>query len=100
MCTGHAANPGCDPRRHGSPGEHDILLASQWEIIDTFKQDSIVEQMTLEQYNAALRPKVHGSWNLHKLLSKNDLEFFVMLSSLSGVVGLASQCNYAAGGTF
>jgi aryl carrier-like protein len=56
--------------------------------------------MTLEQYNAALRPKVHGSWNLHKLLSKNDLDFFVMLSSLSGVVGLASQCNYAAGGTF
>jgi hypothetical protein len=58
-----------------------------------------VEQMTLDQYNAAIRPKVHGSWNLHKSLG-NDLDFFVMLSSLSGVVGFASQCNYAAGGTF
>jgi aryl carrier-like protein len=61
-------------------------------------QDSIVEQMTFEQYNAAVRPKVHGSWNLHQQL--NDLDFFVMLSSLSGVVGLASQSNYAAGNTF
>jgi acyl carrier protein len=59
-----------------------------------------VEQMTLDQYNAAIRPKVHGSWNLHTLLSSDDLDFFVMLSSLSGVVGFASQCNYAAGGTF
>lgn len=55
--------------------------------------------MTSEQYNAALRPKFHGSWNLHNLLGE-DLDFFVMLSSLSGVVGFASQCNYAAGGTF
>jgi hypothetical protein len=56
--------------------------------------------MTLDQYNAAIRPKVHGSWNLHKQLSSSDMDFFVMLSSLSGVVGFASQCNYAAGGTF
>lgn len=56
--------------------------------------------MTADQYRGAIRPKVQGSWNLHKLLSKNELDFFVMLSSLSGVVGIASQCNYAAGGTF
>ena len=59
-----------------------------------------MEQMTLDQYNAAIRPKVHGSWNLNTLLSSDDLDFIVMLSSLSGVVGFASQCNYAAGGTF
>lgn len=54
--------------------------------------------MTLEQYNAAIRPKVHGSWNLHHQLV--DLDFFVMLSSLSGIGGFASQCNYSAGNTF
>ncbi|KAI9872084.1 MAG: hypothetical protein M1823_008265, partial [Watsoniomyces obsoletus] len=61
-------------------------------------QDSIMEQMTVEQYKAAVRPKVQGTWNLHEQL--HDLDFFVMLSSLSGVVGLASQCNYAAGNSY
>lgn len=54
--------------------------------------------MTLEQYNAAIRPKVHGSWNFHNQLT--DLDFFVMLSSLSVIGGFASQCNYSAGNTF
>lgn len=63
-------------------------------------QDSILEQMTLEDYNTAIRPKVQGSWNLHRQLSSSRLEFFVMLSSLAGIVGYASQCNYSAGGTF
>lgn len=59
-----------------------------------------MEQMTVEQYMAAIRPKVHGSWNLHEQLLDQDLDFFVMLSSLSGIVGLPSQCNYAAGGSY
>ena len=63
-------------------------------------QDSILEQMTLEDYNVAIRPKVQGSWNLHQQLSSHELDFFVMLSSLAGIVGYASQCNYSAGGTF
>ena len=64
----------------------------------TFLQDSIMEQMTVEQWHAAVRPKVQGTWNLHEQL--HDLDFFVLLSSLSGVVGLASQCNYAAGNAY
>ncbi|KAI9879283.1 MAG: hypothetical protein M1830_009013 [Pleopsidium flavum] len=63
-------------------------------------QDSILEQMTLEDYYVAIRPKVQGSWNLHLQLSSHELDFFVMLSSLAGIVGYASQCNYSAGGTF
>jgi acyl carrier protein len=59
-----------------------------------------MEQMTVEQYMAAVRPKVQGSWNLHEQLLDHDLDFFVMLSSLSGIVGLPSQCNYAAGGSY
>ena len=65
-----------------------------------FRQDSILEQMTLEDYYAAVRPKVQGSWNLHEQFSGQELDFFVMLSSLAGIVGYASQCNYSAGGTY
>ena len=56
--------------------------------------------MTYENYHAAIRPKVQGSWNLHRQLSGHDLDFFVMLSSLAGVVGFVSQSNYSAGGAF
>lgn len=56
--------------------------------------------MSLADYNAAVQPKVQGSWNLHELLSEADLDFFVMLSSISGFGGNSSQANYSAGGTF
>ena len=55
--------------------------------------------MNHEDFNAAVRPKLKGTWNLHKQLSK-DLDFFIMLSSVSGVIGNASQANYAAANTF
>lgn len=43
--------------------------------------------------------KTIGSWNLHSLLPR-DLDFFIMLSSASGIVGLRGQANYAAGNTY
>lgn len=55
--------------------------------------------MTLENFNAAIRPKVQGSWNLHELLPK-DLDFFIMLSSVAGVLGNRGQSNYAAGNNY
>lgn len=55
--------------------------------------------MTLENFNAAIRPKVQGSWNLHQLLPK-DLDFFIMLSSVAGVLGNRGQSNYAAGNNY
>lgn len=44
-------------------------------------------------------PKVVGTWNLHSLLPL-DLDFFIMLSSVSGIVGNRGQANYNAGNTF
>ncbi|GAB1210912.1 hypothetical protein ATERTT37_000022 [Aspergillus terreus] len=61
-------------------------------------KDALVSQMTADGFHAALRPKVQGSWNLHRIAS--DVDFFVMLSSLVGVMGGAGQANYAAAGAF
>ncbi|KAH7305247.1 putative polyketide synthase [Stachybotrys elegans] len=64
-------------------------------------QDSILENMTIGDWNAALGPKVAATWNLHSCFSRPDsLDFFVMLSSLSAIFGWASQSNYAAGGAY
>lgn len=57
-----------------------------------------MENMTHEDYLAAVRPKVQGTWNLHKQFQ--NLDFFIMLSSLVGMGGNSSQSNYAAGGSF
>ncbi|KAH2272374.1 hypothetical protein KXW39_007037 [Aspergillus fumigatus] len=64
-------------------------------------RDAIFEQMTLADWKSGLAPKLNGSWNLHTAFStRGGLDFFVMLSSVSGVIGIASQTNYAAGGSY
>lgn len=58
--------------------------------------------MSLDDYAGALRAKIPGSVNLHNQFTSNghELDFFIMLSSLAGIMGNASQSNYAAGNTF
>ncbi|EMD93080.1 hypothetical protein COCC4DRAFT_139661 [Bipolaris maydis ATCC 48331] len=63
-------------------------------------RDSILEQMSLADYTTGLRPKVQGTWNLHTAFESAPLDFFVILSSIAGIIGIASQCNYGAGGAF
>ncbi|KAJ5792453.1 polyketide synthase [Penicillium pulvis] len=64
-------------------------------------RDSIFEQMTIEDFHAALRPKVQGTWNLNQYFQQpGQLDFFIMFSSVVGVTGNASQANYAAAGAY
>ncbi|CAG7555684.1 unnamed protein product [Fusarium equiseti] len=59
-------------------------------------------RMTIDEWNTAVDPKVRGTWNLHNatLEAKADLDFFILFSSLSGVVGQPGQVNYAGANTF
>ena len=47
-------------------------------------------------------PKYHGTRHLSKTFDSQipSLDFFIMLSSLSGILGIKSQANYAAGSVF
>ncbi|KAL6817692.1 reducing type I polyketide synthase [Trichoderma camerunense] len=58
--------------------------------------------MTLDEYHATLAAKVQGTWNLHNIALEQEfpLDFFTLLSSISGVVGSGGQANYAAANTF
>lgn len=56
--------------------------------------------MTVEDYKVPLKTKVHGTLNLSNRFNTTELDFFIMLSSLSGIVGSRGQANYAAGNTF
>ena len=62
-------------------------------------QDGMLENMTIDNWKASIKPKVQGSWNLHTLLP-HGMDFFICLSSISGIVGRGGQANYAAGNTY
>lgn len=56
--------------------------------------------MTYEEWQAANLPKIQGTWNLHEALASQPLDFFVLFSSFSGLLGHWGQANYASGNTF
>ncbi|KAJ5823826.1 Acyl transferase/acyl hydrolase/lysophospholipase [Penicillium robsamsonii] len=62
-------------------------------------KDVHIENMRVHEYYRVMSPKYYGTWNLHRHLPL-DLDFFLMLSSISGIVGNATQAAYAAGCTF
>jgi acyl transferase domain-containing protein len=61
--------------------------------------DAMWETMSYEDWTAATRPKMTGSWNLHNVLPL-DMDFMIFFSSASGVIGNRGQANYAAGNCF
>jgi zearalenone synthase (highly reducing iterative type I polyketide synthase) len=65
----------------------------------TVIRDAIFHNLTFQNWQTNLRPKVQGSWNLHEQLPR-DMDFFVMLSSIVGLIGHRSQAGYAAGNTY
>ncbi|KAL8872562.1 MAG: hypothetical protein Q9174_001830 [Haloplaca sp. 1 TL-2023] len=64
--------------------------------------DESFRNMTLEQWNRVSDPKVKGAWYLHEAILDEGitLDFFVFLSSMSGLNGQPGQSNYAGANTF
>ncbi|KAL8848907.1 MAG: hypothetical protein Q9221_006065 [Calogaya cf. arnoldii] len=64
--------------------------------------DESFRNLTLEQWNKVSDPKVKGAWYLHEAILEAgiDLDFFVFLSSMSGLNGQPGQSNYAGANTF
>ena len=63
-------------------------------------QDGTLSRMKFSDWVEATRPKVTGTWNLHRALHDHPLDFFWLASSLSSVVEQPGQGNYAAACTF
>lgn len=55
--------------------------------------------MEFRGWKASIDPKVRASWNLHVELPKG-LDFFVMISSIMGILGTRSLSAYNAGNTY
>jgi hypothetical protein len=69
-------------------------------------RDRMFTKMTPEEFRLPGQPKVAGTWNLHMAGQEHlashglQLDFFTMLSSVSGLLGHMGQSNYAAANAF
>jgi NAD(P)-dependent dehydrogenase (short-subunit alcohol dehydrogenase family)/acyl carrier protein len=63
-------------------------------------RDTSFLAMDLADWKAATGPKVRGTWNLHEASRCLQLDFFVLFSSMCGILGMPGQANYAAANTF
>ena len=58
------------------------------------------ELATYQDWLAVVQPKYQGAWNMHKAFLNQKLDFFIMLSSISAVIGNRGQAAYAAANSF
>ncbi len=56
--------------------------------------------LTDEQIEIMLRPKVLGTWVLHELTRSMDLDFFLAFSSAASLLGVKGMAHYAAANQF
>jgi acyl carrier protein len=62
--------------------------------------DNILLQLDAAKFRSVMAPKVDGTWNLHLGSLNRPLDFFVLFSSVSSVIGSPGQGNYAAANSF
>ncbi|CAM5606952.1 Carrier domain-containing protein OS=Streptomyces antimycoticus OX=68175 GN=SSPO_064270 PE=4 SV=1 [Streptomyces antimycoticus] len=62
--------------------------------------DGVIDMLTPERVDTALRPKVDAAVNLHELTRDLDLSAFVLFSAAAGTLGGAGQGGYAAANVF
>ena len=56
--------------------------------------------LSWQQWQDVLRPKVQGTWNLHTCTADLALDWFVTFSSIASVWGSRGQAHYAAANAF
>jgi len=63
-------------------------------------RDSLVLKKTREEMGAVLAPKVYGTLYLDQATKGDNLDFFVLCSSMAAVLGNVGQCDYAYANCF
>ncbi|KAJ0414063.1 Nonribosomal peptide synthetase 14 [Aspergillus carlsbadensis] len=62
--------------------------------------DRLFLDMSLDSFQAAMKPKVEGSIILEQVFSEDALDFFLFFSSVSVITGQRTQANYVAANNF
>jgi NAD(P)-dependent dehydrogenase (short-subunit alcohol dehydrogenase family)/acyl carrier protein len=57
--------------------------------------DALLRQQSLERFRTTLAPKAFGACYLDRLTKNDDLDFFIVSSSVSSLLGSPGQANYS-----
>ncbi|BBY38207.1 putative polyketide synthase [Mycobacterium mantenii] len=57
--------------------------------------DALLSQQNLERFRTTLAPKAFGACHLDRLMKADELDFFIVSSSVSSLFGSPGQSNYA-----
>ncbi|MFA1701573.1 SDR family NAD(P)-dependent oxidoreductase [Mycobacterium intracellulare] len=57
--------------------------------------DALLSQQTVERFRTTLLPKAIGAYHLDRLTKDDELDFFIVSSSVSSLFGSPGQSNYA-----
>ncbi|HYD79452.1 MAG TPA: SDR family NAD(P)-dependent oxidoreductase [Paucimonas sp.] len=63
-------------------------------------RDSFILKKTRDEMAGVLEPKVFGAFNLDRATREEDLDLFVLFSSVAGALGNLGQCDYAYANRF
>ncbi|KAI8162029.1 Fumagillin dodecapentaenoate synthase [Colletotrichum sp. SAR 10_70] len=63
-------------------------------------RDNATTRMTFTEWRECVSPKVDGTLNLHNALLHQQLDFFLLFSSMSGITGQIGQANYNAANAY
>ncbi len=62
--------------------------------------DKMIADFDWDEFVKVLQPKVQGTVNLYNALKGKQIDFFMMLSSITSMMGNMGQANYAAANYF
>jgi len=63
-------------------------------------EDRMIKDQTWESFARLFQSRVRGTYNLHRALQAEKLDFFILTSSISSMAGNIGQANYAAANYF
>ncbi len=63
-------------------------------------RDGVLQRQEWSRFAEVMAPKVDGAWNLHALTLGRPLDFFVLYSSVAGLIGSSAQANHASANAF
>jgi acyl transferase domain-containing protein/acyl-CoA synthetase (AMP-forming)/AMP-acid ligase II/acyl carrier protein/SAM-dependent methyltransferase len=86
--------------------EHLATIRARWGRLDGVihaagvLRDGLIATISLDAFHEVLRPKVHGTWVLDRVTQAEDLDFFVLCSSLASLFAPAGQSSHVVANSF
>ena len=62
--------------------------------------DGMIGNQDKESMRKVIGPKVFGAWHMHKAMLEENLDMFVLYSSIASAVGSMGQSNYSSSNAF